>query len=157
MNVILSLAVLCLALNNGMGAPTTARYMFVKCNPHDTDANCQTYHSPVVQVTSDLPTRLPVSAAPYLKATPVEEEDRPIEGKEEKTSWFHLEEGSGILEGSAVEPSFVDDRIFATVEPEPGSGAALTYYDMIGLLQGMQGDEARPPALDLREDNLLQL
>lgn len=49
-----------------LGAPTTAVYKFVKCNPEGNQANCVTQESPVMEWTPDLPNKLPAATALYL-------------------------------------------------------------------------------------------
>ena len=84
MKVILLLVVSCFALHNGNGAPTTAVYKFVACNPKDGQANCVTYQSAEMEWTPDLPAKLPASAARHLEATPVEDEHPDKEGNDER-------------------------------------------------------------------------
>ncbi|KAM4602655.1 serglycin [Polymixia lowei] len=161
LKIILSLAILCFALHNGLGAPTRGRYMFVRCNPTSKDANCLTHRSPKMELTPDLPTRLPASAAEYIETEPMEEE--PVSDYEDEqyktTSPMFPEESSGGFEGSAFSP-YLGDGGF--VEPESGSG------DKTEVDQGLhatgrptprraQVGEAHPHAQEMREDHLLQL
>uniref|UniRef100_A0A3B4ZEH8 Uncharacterized protein n=1 Tax=Seriola lalandi dorsalis TaxID=1841481 RepID=A0A3B4ZEH8_SERLL len=48
------------------GAPRTAVYKFVRCNPKGDQANCVTQQSPEMAWNPDLPGKLPASAAQYL-------------------------------------------------------------------------------------------
>ncbi|XP_074469228.1 serglycin [Sebastes fasciatus] len=75
MKFILFLVFSCLALHNGQGAPTTAVYKFVRCNPDGDQANCVTQKGPEMAFTPDLPAKLPASTARYLEAEPEEGEN----------------------------------------------------------------------------------
>lgn len=142
MKLILALVICCLALHNGKGAPTTAVYKFVRCNPEGDQANCVTQKSTEMAWSPDLPAKLPAATAQYLEAEPeedggesptweeeegvdemeeeydegAEEGESPITG-EEGESPVETEEGSGGYEGSGAEGSFLADWAFA-----PGSG-----------------------------------
>lgn len=48
------------------GAPRTAVYKFVKCNPDSDQANCVTYQSPEMAYSPELPSKVPASAAEDL-------------------------------------------------------------------------------------------
>uniref|UniRef100_A0A8C2X0I3 Uncharacterized protein n=1 Tax=Cyclopterus lumpus TaxID=8103 RepID=A0A8C2X0I3_CYCLU len=48
-----------------LGAPRTAVYKFVKCNPEGDQANCVTQQSPKMAWSADLPAKLPASTAHY--------------------------------------------------------------------------------------------
>lgn len=48
------------------GAPRTAVYKFVRCNPVGDQANCVTHQGPEMAWNPDLPAKLPASAAQYL-------------------------------------------------------------------------------------------
>lgn len=48
------------------GAPRTAVYKFVKCKPDGDQANCVTYQSPEMAYSSELPPKIPASAAEDL-------------------------------------------------------------------------------------------
>uniref|UniRef100_A0A3Q3N3V3 Uncharacterized protein n=1 Tax=Mastacembelus armatus TaxID=205130 RepID=A0A3Q3N3V3_9TELE len=48
------------------GAPTTAVYKFVICNPDGNQANCVTQQSPKIAWRPDLPGKLPASTAQNL-------------------------------------------------------------------------------------------
>uniref|UniRef100_A0A8C5C9Y2 Uncharacterized protein n=1 Tax=Gadus morhua TaxID=8049 RepID=A0A8C5C9Y2_GADMO len=52
--------------SSSSGAPSKARYMFVKCHPLGNDSNCVTHQGPEMNLTTDLPDKLPASAAPYM-------------------------------------------------------------------------------------------
>lgn len=75
MKFILFFFISCLALHNGKGAPTTAVYKFVRCNPDGDQANCVTQKGPEMAFTPDLPAKLPASTARYLEAEPEEGEN----------------------------------------------------------------------------------
>uniref|UniRef100_A0A672F9J5 Uncharacterized protein n=1 Tax=Salarias fasciatus TaxID=181472 RepID=A0A672F9J5_SALFA len=49
-----------------LGAPRTAVYKFVRCNPEDDDANCVTQQTQEMEWSPDLPGKLPASAAQNL-------------------------------------------------------------------------------------------
>ncbi|KAG1950939.1 serglycin [Pimephales promelas] len=68
--ITLALAIICLFGDSGHGAPAKGRYMWLKCNPDDKNANCVTQKGPWVPL-SGQSTRLPPSAAKHI--VPVEE------------------------------------------------------------------------------------
>ncbi|GLD49032.1 uncharacterized protein AKAME5_002737700 [Lates japonicus] len=86
MKLILLLAVSCLALHNGKGAPRTAVYKFVRCNPEGGKANCVTQQSAEMAWSPDLPAKLPASTAQYLEAEPGYEICR--EKRKERNKWM---------------------------------------------------------------------
>uniref|UniRef100_A0A3P8SBT5 Uncharacterized protein n=1 Tax=Amphiprion percula TaxID=161767 RepID=A0A3P8SBT5_AMPPE len=49
-----------------VGAPRTAVYKFVRCNPEGSQANCVTQQTPEMTWSPDLPAKLPASAAQKL-------------------------------------------------------------------------------------------
>uniref|UniRef100_A0A3B3Z9R7 Uncharacterized protein n=1 Tax=Periophthalmus magnuspinnatus TaxID=409849 RepID=A0A3B3Z9R7_9GOBI len=49
-----------------VGAPTTAVYNFLKCNPEGDQANCITHQTRSMEWSPDLPTKLPASLADLL-------------------------------------------------------------------------------------------
>ncbi|XP_019954190.1 serglycin [Paralichthys olivaceus] len=170
MKVILLLIVSCLALHNGKGAPTTAVYKFVRCNPDGDRANCVTQQTAKMAWSADLPAKLPPSAAQYLESEPVEDEHPPQEEEEddipvnsEEGESPQPEEGSGGYEGSASEwPSFIADRL--PYESETGSGESWTKGDMDmykgedeRLMSRSVADDAKPAEQELRDDHFLQL
>ncbi|XP_044051913.1 serglycin [Siniperca chuatsi] len=175
MKLILFFVISCLALHNGKGAPKTAAYKFVRCNPEGNQANCRTHQSPEMAWSPDLPAKLPASTAQYLEAEPVEdesplrEEEEEEEMKEEETQMseegespvvYLQEEGSGD-EGSAGEDKFMADRAFMTAESEPGSGESWTGLgtrskSRLFPSRSLAG-EAKPAEEELIEDHLLQL
>uniref|UniRef100_A0A8C4ER00 Uncharacterized protein n=1 Tax=Dicentrarchus labrax TaxID=13489 RepID=A0A8C4ER00_DICLA len=53
-------------LSFSIGAPRTAVYNFVRCNPEGDKANCVTQQSPEMAWSPDLPAKLPASTAQYL-------------------------------------------------------------------------------------------
>ncbi|XP_045889636.1 serglycin [Micropterus dolomieu] len=148
MKLILFFVISCLALHNGKGAPRTAVYKFVRCNPEGDQANCVTQQSPEMAWSPDLPAKLPASTAQYLEAEPVEDEspeededkmDEYEEMEEEETPMMsekgespvveQQEEGSGVYEGSATEGEFVADQASITGASETGSGESWTEKD----------------------------
>ncbi|XP_047436030.1 serglycin [Mugil cephalus] len=142
MKLILLLAVSCLALHNGTGAPRTAVYKFVRCNPEGDQSNCVTQQSQEMPWSPDLPSKLPASAADSLGAEPVEEEEEtsmPFEKLE--LPGFLPEEGSGVYEGSGWD--FVADKAVET-----GSGEQDISFFRSG---------EKPGETELKEDDLLQL
>ncbi|XP_018522202.1 serglycin [Lates calcarifer] len=178
MKLILLLAVACLALHNGKGAPRTAVYKFVRCNPEGGKANCVTQQSAEMEWSPDLPAKLPASTAQYLEAEPVEDEN--LQGGEEEEEQmdeeytemiseegespvtFSYEEGSGGYEGSAFDVLMADRS--ATAESETGSGESWTVTDNDKGEDMWQSrhkrslaDEAKPAEQELRDDHLLQL
>ncbi|XP_068587136.1 serglycin [Cebidichthys violaceus] len=177
MKLILFFVISCLAFHNGKGAPRTAVYKFVKCNPEGDQANCVTQQSPKMAWSPDLPAKLPASTAQYLEAEPEEDERPPREDEmelemdeeekpmtsEEGESPGEAEDGSGGYEGSA--DTFMADWALG----ETGSGESWTEKDgeqyKVGDIRGMRRlfpsrslvAEAKPAAQELREDHLLQL
>uniref|UniRef100_A0A3B5A6H2 Serglycin n=1 Tax=Stegastes partitus TaxID=144197 RepID=A0A3B5A6H2_9TELE len=79
MKLVLLLAISCLALHNGNGAPRTAVYKFVKCNPEGGEANCVTQQSPEMAWSPDLPSKLPASAAQLFPGISLADEAKPAE------------------------------------------------------------------------------
>lgn len=183
MKMILFLAVCCLALNNGMGAPRTAVYNFIRCNPEGDQANCVTYQSPEMEWSEDLPKKLPPSTAQYLEAEPVEDERQPTEESEEQEETSMLseegespmvflpEEGSGGYEGSAYESPYMADQATEAADGETGSGETWAKDDF-KLYKGGRGNsrrmmklfpslslrgESQPAEQELKDDHLLQL
>nr|XP_046240569.1 serglycin [Scatophagus argus] len=157
MKLSLFVVISCLALHNGNGAPTTAVYKFVRCNPEGDQANCVTLQSPKMAWSPELPSKLPASTAQYLEAEPVEEgEEEALRPNEEGESpeTVQSEDGSGSYEGSAA--YLVADQAF---ESETGSGESWTEKDA-DLNQGgetMAMSGAKPTEEDLKEENLLEL
>ncbi|XP_040898848.1 serglycin [Toxotes jaculatrix] len=177
MKVVLLLVISCLALHNGKGAPSSAVYKFVRCNPEGDQANCVTQQGPEMAWSPDLPAKLPASEAKYLEAKPVEDESPQREEEEEDEMEEEMlseggespmsvqaEEGSGGYEGSAYYGLYVADRPY---ESETGSGESWTNKDMDQYKAGdMRGPrfssrvldgEAKPAEQELRDDHLLQL
>ncbi|KAM4592284.1 serglycin [Odontesthes bonariensis] len=186
MKLILLLLISCLALHNGKGAPRTAVYKFVRCNPEGDQANCVTQQSPEMPWSSDLPSKLPASTAQYLEVESVEdespqreegdevyeqeemeEEETPIKSEDgESPGMFLSEEGSGSYEGSAVDGPYYAD--WATpAESETGSGEhlekiALRKDENVRSMRKLFPSipligEAKPTQQDLEEDHLLKL
>uniref|UniRef100_A0A3B4VH32 Uncharacterized protein n=1 Tax=Seriola dumerili TaxID=41447 RepID=A0A3B4VH32_SERDU len=109
------------------GAPTTAVYKFVRCNPEGDQANCVTQQSPEMAWNPDLPGKLPASAAQYLYVPmccgKMEEEETPMISEQgESPGDFLPEEGSGGYEGSAFGGVIMAHPAFGTAESETGSG-----------------------------------
>ncbi|TDH17176.1 hypothetical protein EPR50_G00005730 [Perca flavescens] len=182
MKLILFFVISCLALHNGKGAPKTAVYKFLRCNPNN-QANCVTQKSPEMAWRPDLPAKLPASAAQYLDAEPDEGESPPREDgvelrmEEEETPSMseqrdvsvQTEDGSGGFEGSAAESTFMADWAFVPAERDAGSGESRTEEDgklyKVGVTSGMRRlfpsrslvGEAKPAEQELKEDHLLQL
>ncbi|XP_035992283.1 serglycin [Fundulus heteroclitus] len=176
MKLIFLLAVTCLALHNGEGAPMTAVYKFLRCNPEGGKANCVTQQTPEMPWSPDLPSKLPASDAKYLEAEPVEgespsreeeeeeevvEEETPMRSEDGESPLF-VEEGSGY-EGSATDyMSFADEPTGA--ESETGSGDSWTESAQPqggnkrrSSSGGFPGGEAKPTEQDLEEDHLLKM
>lgn len=174
-------AVLFLALHQGKGAPRTAVYKFVRCNPEGDQANCVTHQSPEMEWSPDLPSKLPASTAMYLEAEP-EEGESPLgeeieveEDKEEEEPMMSQEGespepdyGSGGYEGSGFQDTFMADRAFMTAKSETGSGESwkvdaeqYTGEDMTTMRRLFPSrslvDEAKPEDQEMKEDHLLQL
>uniref|UniRef100_A0A4W6G2F9 Uncharacterized protein n=1 Tax=Lates calcarifer TaxID=8187 RepID=A0A4W6G2F9_LATCA len=57
----------CLTLLLPLGAPRTAVYKFVRCNPEGGKANCVTQQSAEMEWSPDLPAKLPASTAQMCK------------------------------------------------------------------------------------------
>ncbi|XP_073320954.1 serglycin [Pagrus major] len=173
MKLILFFVISCLALHNGQGAPKTAVYKFVRCNPEGDQANCVTLQSPEMAWTPDLPAKLPALTAQYLEAEPVEderpqreegdvpEEEEPMMGQEGESPEYDY--GSGQYEGSGAEGWPMADVGFAAAESETGSGESWTEEDKGGnMMRRMFPSrplvgKAKPAEHELREDDLLQL
>ncbi|XP_028258428.1 serglycin isoform X2 [Parambassis ranga] len=169
MKLILLAVLFCLALHNGKGAPRTAVYKFVRCNPDGDRANCVTLQSPKMAWTEDLPAKLPASTAQYLEAEPVEdesplmeeEEEEPMEEDEtqmisqegEPPMAFPGEEGSGSYEGSGAESPYMADMRTAREAGSVGDKNAIRRLFPSRSLAG----EAKPAEHELKEDHLLQL
>ncbi|KAK5873842.1 hypothetical protein PBY51_018845 [Eleginops maclovinus] len=180
MKLILFFVISCLALHNGNGAPRTAVYKFVKCNPEGDQANCVTQRGPEMSWTPELPNKLPAANAQDLEAEPEEDESPPseedveivteenVEGSmtsEEGESPVWIEDGSGAFEGSATEDMLMADLV--AVESDTGSGESWAEKgedlnkgkrDMRQLFpsRSLVG-EAKPAEQELTEDHLLQL
>ncbi|XP_072321109.1 serglycin [Eucyclogobius newberryi] len=144
-----------LALSGGQGAPSTAVYKFVKCNPEGDQANCITHQTANMEWSQDLPTKLPASAAQYLEAEPVEDERDPEEediveeeslSAEDKSPEVYLSEDGSGDEGSG----FMADRPFSA---EDGSG---NLFDKIYKSnKGGRKNEQKPAKKVMQEDFLL--
>ncbi|KAM4743626.1 serglycin [Anableps anableps] len=177
MKLIFLLVVACLAIRDGKGAPSTAVYKFVRCNPEGGEANCVTQQSSKMPWNPDLPSKLPASDAEYLDAEPVEDESPSWEHKKEevveKETPMRSEDGESpwlypAEEGSGYEGSATDYLPFATgAESETGSGESWTdsVQSKGGKVRGMKGffpgsfprGEAKPTEQDLEEDSLLKM
>lgn len=162
-----------LALHSGHGAPRTAVYKFVRCNPEGDQANCVTQQSPKMAWSPELPAKLPASTARYLEAEPEEGESPPREEEEELEMYEDEKprrseegespvetDGSGGYEGSAG--TIMAGGTFG----ETGSGESWAekeeelYKDgnVRRLFQRRSlFAEAKPAEQELREDQLLQL
>ncbi|KAM7423958.1 hypothetical protein PAMA_000356 [Pampus argenteus] len=155
----------CLTLNNVKGAPRTAVYKFVRCNPKDDQANCVTHQTPEMTWSPDLPAKLPAATAQYLEAEPVEDE-RPLGDEEEKEeeeeedslmlkdreSPVVPKEGSGYYEGSAAEgsgESWTEKDTKSFTEQEDSRALRKLFSSKYPL------DEAKPAEKELKEDHLL--
>ncbi|XP_054892298.1 serglycin [Poeciliopsis prolifica] len=178
MKVVLLLAVACLALHEGKGAPRTAVYKFLRCNPADGRVNCVTQQSPEMPWSPELPSKLPASEADSLDAEPVEDESPPGEDPKEdedetqmrsedgESPWFVPEEEGSGYEGSAADYWSVADEPKAA-ESETGSGEFWTdsVQPKVGKVRGMKRlfpgsflvEEAKPTKQDLEEDSLLKI
>ncbi|XP_076012226.1 serglycin [Genypterus blacodes] len=163
MKLVLSIVAFCLAVNSGIGAPSTAKYQFVRCNPAGGQSNCVTHQSPEMEWSPELPSKLPASATQYLDAKPVVEDEQPK--REEEKSMFMSEDGSGF-EGSADGGQFIADWASVT---DNGSGERWT-EDMYQPREVMRGytkglkrlvrlrakiSEAKPADEEMKEDHLL--
>ncbi|KAM9409569.1 uncharacterized protein KZ484_001747 [Pholidichthys leucotaenia] len=104
MKLILVLFISCLVLHNGLGAPMTAVYKFLKCNPANGLANCVIHQSPEMELNQDLPSKLPASSAQYLDAKPVEDESQSMDGDEEE------EEEDPLMEEEEEEDPLMEEE-----------------------------------------------
>ncbi|XP_012775070.1 serglycin isoform X1 [Maylandia zebra] len=177
MKLILLLLISCLALHSTKGAPRTAVYKFMRCNPDGDQANCVTQQSPEMEWNPDLPSKLPASAAEYLEAEPVEDENSPMEEDDEEEQEYEEEaeeeesklsespgiflgeEGSGGYEGSAAEGPYMADK---SNLGETGSGMLWKESEDMSDLRRLfasrrTSDEVKPDERDYKEDHLLQL
>ncbi|KAK2854157.1 hypothetical protein Q5P01_006818 [Channa striata] len=131
MKVLLLLVVSCFALHNGHGAPTTAVYKLVKCNPKDGQANCVTHQSAEMEWSPDLPGKLSAAEAQHLETTAVEDEHPDREGTDEKDTseseqTMSSDEGeSPSYEGGSGDEMYISwnsDESFSKTMTETGSG-----------------------------------
>lgn len=174
MKLILFFVISCLAVHNGQGAPRTAVYKFVKCNPEGDQANCVTQQSPKMAWSPDLPAKLPASTARYLEAEPEEAESPPKDEEVELEMYedekpMKSEEGESPVEtdGSGGYEGSADTMMADWALGETGSGESWAEKDeelyKDGDMRGMRRLfprrflEAKPAEQDLREDHLLQL
>ncbi|KAJ8013707.1 hypothetical protein DPEC_G00032580 [Dallia pectoralis] len=127
LKICLALAVIFFLTENGFGAPTKGRYMWVKCRPDSKNANCKTQKGPLV----DLPgisDRLQNTAVNDI--VPTETVSEP----EEQSA-----------EGSATELFFADE----------GSGDRLGIDSEYFQEQKMPMDQVLPAAQELKDDHLI--
>ncbi|XP_077448822.1 uncharacterized protein LOC144068288 [Stigmatopora argus] len=117
----LFIAACCLVVLHAHGAPRTAVYNFVKCQPQDNNPNCVTQQSPPMEWSPDLPNKLPPSSASFLDAQPVEDEG--------SSGTFEMEpellepvDFSGSGSGDSGGPVWSDALLIPTYEWELGSG-----------------------------------
>ncbi|KAF3832526.1 hypothetical protein F7725_026191 [Dissostichus mawsoni] len=175
MKLILFFVISCLALHNGNGAPRTAVYKFVKCNPEGDQANCVTQRGPEIEAEPEEGESPPSEEDVELEME--EEEDEPMTS-EEGESPVLIDDGSGSFEGSATEDMLMADLPFGAAESDTGSGESWAEKGedlyKVGAVRGMRDmrgmrgmrrlfpsrslvDEAKPAEQELREDHLLQL
>ncbi|CAN9506976.1 unnamed protein product [Ophioblennius macclurei] len=145
MKVVLLLAVCVLSLHNGMGAPRTGLYKFVRCNPDGDDANCVTYQTQEVELSPDLPAKLPASAAQYLEAEPVEDEspdwsegdvkeEQQMEGEEE-------EEEEEYEDEPQEEEEEMEEEGRPVLEEEGKSPVSPPHEESSGGYEGSTGED----------------
>ncbi|NP_001290937.1 serglycin precursor [Esox lucius] len=98
LKICLTLAVISTLTDNGLGAPTKGRYMWVNCRPDSKNANCQTQRGPLVELPGP-PDRLPSTAVKDIvqKETVSELEEQSGEGS--ATGPFLADQGSGDVYG----------------------------------------------------------
>nr|UQE85684.1 serglycin [Thamnaconus modestus] len=105
MKFALVVALCCLALHYGHGAPRSAVYKYVKCNPEGDRANCVTYQSPRMPWSADLPDKLPASEASYLEAEAVEDKELSQAGKDKQLD----EKDKVMMQDEEYEDEYLDD------------------------------------------------
>ncbi|KAJ0002185.1 hypothetical protein NQD34_001981 [Periophthalmus magnuspinnatus] len=167
--MILFVVVFSLALSGGQGAPTTAVYNFLKCNPEGDQANCITHQTRSMEWSPDLPTKLPASAAQYLVTEPVEDEKDPeeeedtVEGQsldsDEGESPIHYlpvdgsgDEGSGFMaDGATPADNGPGELLDKNYKPNRG-GRKNRKSDWMD-----RQDEQKPDKEEMKEDHLLNL
>ncbi|XP_054468333.1 serglycin-like [Anoplopoma fimbria] len=132
MKLFLFFVITCFALHNSKGAPSTAEYKFVKCNPEGDKANCVTQKSPIMAWTPDLPAKLPALTAQYLEAEPEDDESQPREEAVES----EMDEEENQMESEEGE---------SPPETEDGSGGGgyegSGVYEGSGAYEGSGGSE----------------
>ncbi|KAK7913394.1 hypothetical protein WMY93_013605 [Mugilogobius chulae] len=154
--MILYLVVFSLALSGGLGAPSTAVYKFVKCNPEGGQANCITHRSVDMEWSPDLPTKLPASAAEYLEAEPVEDERDPVEevpvGSESPVVYLSEygsgDEGSGFMaDGASPADNGSGELLDRNYKPNKGGRKNRKWMDIL--------DEHKPTMEEMKKDHLI--
>lgn len=170
MKLIFLLVVACLALHNGNGAPKTAVYKFVRCNPEGGNANCVTQQTSKMPWSQDLPSKLPAADAKYLETEPDEgespsrdekeevvEEETPMRSEDGESPGLSQLDESYALEGSAT------DELTSAIEPtgDEGDTGSGDFQPKVGKVRSMRrlfpGEEAKPTERDLQEDSLLKM
>ncbi|KAK7140138.1 hypothetical protein R3I94_012672 [Phoxinus phoxinus] len=148
--ITLALAIICLFGDSGQGAPPKGRYMWLKCNPDDKNANCVTQKGPLVPL-SGLSARLPPSAAKHI--VPVEEATPEIEEQS----------GEGSGNADTLAPFLNKDQQWVGDDPEQevnkNEVEASTWMESSGDID--YADYVTPQKIhwlssqDLKEDNII--
>lgn len=134
--------------DNVLGAPTKGRYMWVKCNPNDKDANCVQQQGPWIDL-KGASQRLPPSAIKDIVS--VENgEDAPETETEEQSG-----ESSGDMEllGNPT------DKKQGWMDDGPGIAAPQVEEPFLEEDASGEADYYNEPKLspeDLKEDNVIQ-
>ncbi|XP_055010849.1 uncharacterized protein LOC110175425 isoform X2 [Boleophthalmus pectinirostris] len=148
---------------HAVGAPSTAVYKFVKCNPEGDQANCITHQSANMEWSRDLPTKLPASATQYLEAEPVEDERDPEEEEdpvEEEEEFLGSEEGESPLvylpedgsgDGGSGFMADIDSKELLDKNYKPNRGGRKNRtWDWLD-----KRDEQKPSKEEMMEEHLL--
>ncbi|RVE74631.1 hypothetical protein OJAV_G00024030 [Oryzias javanicus] len=174
MKLFLFLLVSCLALINVKGAPRTATYKFVRCNPNGDQTNCVVQQTPAMPWSPELPSKLPASTAQYLEAEPVEDEsptseeedDYEAEMEEEETpmesedgeSPSVAEESFGNFEGSSEGTDLATGAKIDIGSGDFGTETELKDGDMSTMKRFFSSTKVvKPSKTDLEEDHLLKI
>ncbi|KAL0964681.1 hypothetical protein UPYG_G00327500 [Umbra pygmaea] len=134
LNICLTVAVIFFLADNGLGAPTKGRYMWLKCRPDSTNANCVTQRGPTMRLPGP-PDRLPPTAVKDIvqKETVSESEEQSGEGS--ATEGFYADQGSGDQLGTQI------------VDGIDSAGYVVP--------QNVPMDQALPPPQELKDDHLI--
>ncbi|XP_052007283.1 serglycin [Xyrauchen texanus] len=140
--ITLTLAIICLFGDSGLGAPSKGRYKWVKCRPGSKNANCETQMGPLVPL-AGLKTRLPPSAVKYIdpiyteEATPkMEEQSGEGSGNSDTFEGFLNGDQQLMRDGPEQEDNKNEEEGSTVVEEASGDIDYSNYVfpEKIGLL-----------------------